>query len=122
MIQILLNLFLTIVLIMVVAIPVLVRICRPIQRYKCNVEMVFSGQMNNNIYYRVSFYSFYACCISKFAVRYYNGLMVRDGLLSSPTWFSRDLTDDVCLLFVFNAVLFHCSYCMPVRHVRFYNK
>jgi len=54
-------------------------------------------------------------------------IVVRDGVLSLPTWFSRDIIDDVLLVFVFSAgfYCFHCSYCMSVcyvLHVRFYIK
>jgi len=53
MIQISLNLFLTVVLITVIAIPVLARTGKNamfcLHRYKCNVEKMFSGQMNNLI-------------------------------------------------------------------------
>ena len=32
-------------------------------------------------------------------------IMVRHGVSSLPTWFSRDLIDDVCLVFVFSAAV-----------------
>jgi len=41
------------------------------QRYKCNIEMVFSGQIKNIV--ETHFYQLYASCISKSAVRDHNG-------------------------------------------------
>ena len=63
------------------------------QWYKCNVEMVFSGQMNNII--ESHFIRFTDCMRVALAYLLFEVMMVRDGVLSLPTWFSRDLMDDV---------------------------
>jgi len=97
------------------------------QRYKCNVEKVFSGQMNNIIESR--FIRSTDCVHVALANMLFEIIMVWDGVLSLPRWFSRDLIDDV--LSVYSVCVkccfycFHCSYCMPVCHVlrvRFHNK
>ena len=54
-------------------------------------------------------------------------IMVLHGVLSLPTWFSRDVIDDVLSGVCVSAGIycFHRSYCMSgchVLHVRFYNK
>jgi len=63
------------------------------QRYKCNVEMVFSGQMNNII--ECDFIRSTDCMHVALANPLFELIMVRDGVLSLPTWFSRGLIDDV---------------------------
>jgi len=78
---------------MVVAILVLVRMYVCMQRYKCNVEMVFSGQMNYII--ECDFIRSTDCVHAALANLLFQLIMVRDGVLSLPTWFSRDLIDDV---------------------------
>jgi len=60
---------------------------------KCNVEMVFSGQMN--IIIESFFIRFTDCMRVALAYLLFEIMMVRDGVLSLPTWFSRDLMDDV---------------------------
>ena len=60
---------------------------------KCNVEMVFSGQMN--IIIESLFIRFTDCMCVALAYLLFEIMMVRDGVLSLPTWFSRDLIDDV---------------------------
>jgi len=62
-----------------------------LHRYKCNDEKVFSGQMNNII---VLFHSFYTDSMHV-ALLLSEIIMVTDGFLSLPTWFSRDFIDDV---------------------------
>jgi len=94
------------------------------QRYKCNVEMVFSGQMNNIIERDVIRST--DCMHAALANSLFELIMVRGGVLSLPTWFSRYLMM-FCLVSVFSAgyYCFHCSYCMTVcrvLRVRFYNK
>jgi len=93
MIQVLLNLFLTIALSIGVAIFVLVRIMFCMQRYKCSGEMVFSGQMNNII--ECDFIRSTDCMHAALANLLFELIMVRGGVLSLPTWFSRDLIDGV---------------------------
>ena len=65
------------------------------QRYQCNVDMVFSGQMNNII--ECDFIRSTDCMHAALANLLFEliCLMVRDGVLSLPTWFSRDLIDGV---------------------------
>jgi len=63
------------------------------QRYKCNVEMVFSGQMNNII--ERDFIRSTDCMHAALANLLFELIMVRGGVLSLPTWFSRDFIDDV---------------------------
>jgi len=63
------------------------------QRYKCSVEMVFSGQMNNII--ECDFIRSTDCMHAALANLLFELIMVRDGVLSLPTWFSRDLIDGV---------------------------
>ena len=62
-------------------------------RYKCNVEMVFSGQMNNIIESHCIRST--DCMHAALADLLFELITVRDGVLSLPTWFSRDLIDDV---------------------------
>ena len=89
------------------------------------VEMVFSGQMNN--IFECDFIRSTDCMHAALANLLFELIMVRDGVLSLPTWFSRDLIDDVlssvCVQCCFYC--FHCSDCMSVcrvLHVQFYNK
>jgi len=63
------------------------------QRYKCNVEMVFSGQVNNII--ESHFIRSTDCIHVALANLLFEIIMVRDGVLSVSTWFSCDLTDDI---------------------------
>ena len=63
------------------------------QRYKCNVEMVFFGQMNNII--ECDFIRSTDCMRAALANLPFELIMVRDGVLLLPTLFSRDLIDDV---------------------------
>ena len=60
------------------------------QLYKCNVEVVFSGQMNKII--ECHFIRSTDCMHAALANLLFEIIMVRDGVLSLPTWFSRDLT------------------------------
>jgi len=57
-----------------------------LQRYKCNVEMVFSDQMNNII--ESHFIRSTDCMHASLANLLFEIIMVRDGLLSFTTWFS----------------------------------
>ena len=57
------------------------------QRYKCNVEMVLSGQMNNII--ESHFIHSTDCMHVALANLLFEILMVRGGVLSLPTWFSQ---------------------------------
>ena len=87
--------------------------------------MVFSGQMNNIM--ESHFIRSTDCMQVALASLLFEIIVVRDGVSSLPTWFSRDIIDDVLLVFVFSAgfYCFHCSYCMSVCYilrVRFYNK
>ena len=43
------------------------------------------------------------CMLVALANLLFEIIVVLDGVLSLSTWFSRDLIDDVCLLFVFSA-------------------
>ena len=63
------------------------------QRYKCSVEMVFSDQMN--IIIECDFIRSTDCMHAALANLLFELIMVRDGVLLLPTWFSRDLIDDV---------------------------
>jgi len=61
---------------------------------KCNVENVFSGQMNNII--ESHFIRSTNCMHVALANSLSEIIMDKDGFfLSLPTWFSRDLVDDV---------------------------
>jgi len=73
------------------------------QRYKCNVEMVFSGQMNNIIESR--FIRSTDCVHVALANMLFEIIMVWDGVLSLPRWFSCDLIDDVLSVYSRNGVL-----------------
>ena len=73
------------------------------QRYKCNVEMVFSGQMNNIIESR--FIRSTDCVHVALANMLFKIIMVWDGVLSLPRWFSRDLIDDVLSVYSVCVVL-----------------
>jgi len=101
-----------------------------LHRYKCNVEKVFSSQMNNLI---ESHFIHTDCMHECMLLRLLSEIiMVRDGFLSLLTWFLCDLIDDVITLypvFVFRpCALFYCFYCFycmsvcRVLHVLFYNK
>ena len=61
------------------------------QRYKCNVEMVFSGQINNIT--ERDFIRSTDCMHAALANLLFELIMVRNGVLSLPTWFSHDLTE-----------------------------
>jgi len=63
------------------------------QRYKCNVEMVFSGQMNNIIESR--FIRSTDCIHVALANLLVEIIILRDGVLSLPTWFSREVIHGV---------------------------
>ena len=63
------------------------------QRYKCSVEMVFSDQMN--IIIECDFIRSTDCMHAALANLLFELIMVRDGVLSLPAWFSRDLIDGV---------------------------
>jgi len=63
------------------------------QRYKCNIEMVFSGQINNIV--ENHFNRSTNCMQAALANLLFEIIMVQDGVLSLPTWVSWDFTDDV---------------------------
>jgi len=64
-----------------------------LHRYKCNVENVLSGQMNNiTESHFIRSIPTVCMCISNLLSEI---IIVRDGFLSLPTWFSRDFIDDV---------------------------
>jgi len=65
------------------------------QRYTCNVEMVFSGQMNNIT--DSHFIRSTDCMHVALANLQFETTMVRDGVPSWPTWFSSDLIYDILL-------------------------
>jgi len=56
------------------------------QRYKCNIEMVFFGQIKNIV--ETHFNRSTNCMLFEI-------IMVRNGVLSLPTWFLCDFIDDV---------------------------
>jgi len=61
--------------------------------HKCNVEMVFSGHMNHII--ECDFTRSTNCMHAALANLLFELIVVRDGVLSLPTWFSCDLIDSV---------------------------
>jgi len=64
------------------------------QWYKCNIEMVLSGQIKNiaeNNFNRSTYNSMQAALANLL----FEIIMVRDGVLSLPTWVSCDFIDDV---------------------------
>jgi len=66
-----------------------------IQRYKCNTEMVFSGQIKNIV--ETHFNRSTNCMQVAPANLLFEIIMVplvRNGVLSLPTWFSCDFIDD----------------------------
>jgi len=63
------------------------------QRYKCNIEMVFSGQIKNIV--ETHFNRSTKCMQVALANLLFEIIMVRDGVLSLPTWVSCDFVDDV---------------------------
>jgi len=64
------------------------------QRYKCNIEMVLSGQIKNIVETHFN-RSTYNCMQVALANLLFEIIMVRDGVLSLPTWFSCYFIDDV---------------------------
>jgi len=62
------------------------------QRYKCNIEMVFSGQIKNIV--ETHFNRSTKCMQVALANLLFEIIMVRDGVLL-PTWVSCDFIDDV---------------------------
>jgi len=59
------------------------------RRYKCNVEMVFSGQMNNII--ESHFIRSTDCMHAALPNLLFEIIVVQDGVLPLLTWFLRDL-------------------------------
>jgi len=77
--------------------------------------MVFSGQMNNII--ECDFIRSTDCMHAALANLLFEIVMVRDGVLSLPTWFSHDLIDDVlssvlCLVLLLLLSLFLLYVCL----------
>jgi len=62
------------------------------QWYKCNIEMVFSGQIKNIV--ETHFNRSTNCMQAALANLLFEILMVRDGVLSLPAWVSCDFIDD----------------------------
>jgi len=64
-----------------------------LHRYKCSIEKVFSEQINNII--ESHFIHSTDCMHVALADLLSEIFVVRDGFLSLPMWFLRDLIDDV---------------------------
>jgi len=62
------------------------------QRYKCNIEMMFSGQINDII--ESHFIRSTDCMHVVLANLLFEIIMVREGVLSLLTWFLHHLIDD----------------------------
>jgi len=63
------------------------------QRYKCNIDMVLSGQIKNIV--ENHFNRSTKCTQVALANLLFEIIMVRDGVLSLPTWVSCDFIDDL---------------------------